>query len=1004
MNSNPPTSSPTNSKCPQFNALSKERLHHLMNPVAAIRAATDETHEIGTDADPYPDIFEFTHHPISVYRTDTIGYGDREDGKAVSEDRVYEELDSTETRNDAVVIQGSVGTGKSELCTYLTHRLEEDNRPILEVRKDDDLMTLLTERLPEFYETELGEEFPNTTDYERIREALADSERTGELSNLIVVNALTDLRAEYEISCSDDERAEFIEHIEDNIDVIRTVADEEDRGSKIVTEQEYNQRGFLQVFEDESLVDAPADLLNRYLWQALLDKFNTKGLKELFELVAEDFDRRPVAVFEDFSIASVQAKELGEFIERDIHGDAWDFVIAGTPRTLSPLRTQTFLSRFSVFQTNRQGSNQVDFLTEENVVEFIEPYLTYIKAGDGSVEVLDTELERGLTYEKAPPQDNSRCGQCDVCPATKHYLFPFNEVFIERIFNPGLPEDARSPRELIKVIEEILEITFYGPELVPSTAAGDLDEADLKNEVSLRDAVYETAPKFADLAKWYGEKQDGYAVVSRHFGDVFGLTSSDKETNDIESQTGIEISSSEIRVPLADTKIEVVEDEHADDDSEEPTESENEETNTPPQTSLVDREYEELSSDVDNWRQNPSDTQYEEVNRRISDGFEDIFEHLTGNLAVQQGSELRYNLSKSKRPFVYAGIGEQVDDDQIKLDPQEFRRSTLRSVLRYGVELEYGGAKKSSLLRNHGTQLSALADRWQTTIQRQYVDHEDLLYDKRKSDFEFDDFLVAGYALCVLLDDPWRDVTAETLQSCFASTGQLQLDETLARGLEDGYISKDQIEEFRNLVRFAPRFEDLLKARMSLSGKRLDHLAVRKRMSKQSPYTVLDAVVGSGIERVSKRIRFSSDTNLRDMASAARKSNQYLAELESNTRDPEFPAHLSQSLSDVEMTEIEDVVSDLKREYSDLMPAKFAEQLTELTDFQQEDIDTVLAGAEIASSDEYAKMARIHSTLASTKLDAHPLVSIVRDLYELQTTDSESFAPVFSEVSEYYVN
>jgi hypothetical protein len=980
--------------------------------VAAIRAATDEQREIGTEADPYPDIFEFTHHPITVYRTDTIGYDDHRDTKPVSEDSVYEELDPTETRNDAVVIQGTVGTGKSELCTYLTHRLKEDGRPILEVRKDDDLMTLLTERIPDFYENELGETFPNATDYERIREALGDPERTGELSNLIVVNALTDLRVEYDISCTDDEREDFIDHIVDNLDVIRTVAEEEDRGSKIITRQDYDKWDYLQVFDDDSAIDAPADLLNRYLWQALLEKFNTKGLKEIFTTVAEKFDRRPVAVFEDFSIASVQAKELGEFIERDIHGDAWDFIIAGTPRTLSPLRTQTFLSRFSVFQTNREGSNQVDFLTEDNVVEFIEPYLTYIKAGDESVDVVDSGLDHGLSYDTTPPQADSRCGTCDVCPNSGHYLFPFNEVFIERIYNPGLPEDARSPRELIKVIKEILEVTFYGPVSAPSSAAGDLDEADLKNTVSLRDAVYEAAPEFADLAKWYGVKVDGYAEVPRHFGDVFGLTGTDKGTDEMQSQTGIEISAETIRVPLANTEIGVsttenTEDDDDEDDTAETTSTGSDDTDptTQPETSLLEREYDRLSADVDNWRQNPTDPQYEEVNRRISEAFEDLFEHLTGSLAIQQGSKLRYNLSKSKQPFEYAGIGEQIDDDQVKLDPEEFRRSTLRNVLKYGLELEHGGGvNRTSFLRDHGTQLSALADRWQTQIQREYVDDDELLFDKRSSGYAFDDFIVAGYALCVLLDDPWRELTAETLQACFEQTRDLQLDATLAAGLEDGQISDDQIDQLRELVQLAPRFEDLLEARMSLSGKQLDLIELRNRLDIHDPNDVLDDVVESGIERVSTQVRFNSDTNVRDMAHAARKANQYLSELESNTREPEFPARLTQWFSNVKMTEVDALVSDLQTQYRELLPPEFDEQLTKLTAFDQADIEMVLSGATIATRDRYDKMNQIHRTVASRKLDAHSLVSIVRKLNASKTTDSDSFAPMFSEVSEYYVD
>jgi len=63
--------------------------------------------------------------------------------EVVSEDDVYDEFEDGRMKNFAVVIEGEVGTRKSELCAYLAHRLRDDGRPLLHVDKEDDLMSLL---------------------------------------------------------------------------------------------------------------------------------------------------------------------------------------------------------------------------------------------------------------------------------------------------------------------------------------------------------------------------------------------------------------------------------------------------------------------------------------------------------------------------------------------------------------------------------------------------------------------------------------------------------------------------------------------------------------------------------------------------------------------------------------------------------------------------------------------------------------------------------------------
>lgn len=991
---------PPDPSCPQLAGFSRERLKQLMNPVAAIRAATNEELGIGTKDDEYPDIFEFTHRPITVYETDNIGARTAEDPNRVSEAEVYKRLDHGEPRNYAILIQGTVGTGKSELCAYLTHQLREDDRPVLEIRKDDDLMTMLTERIPEFYERELGKEYPNRADYEQIRDALDDEERQGELANLIVVNALTELRnRNYSISCSDEEREEFISFIRNNLNVLREATENEDRGSQIITPNHYSQKAYLQVFDDPSEVKNPASRLNTTLWEALLERFDTRGLEEVFESVAEDFDRRPVAVFEDFSIASVQARELGEFIDRDEHGDAWDFIIAGTTEALEPLRIQTFLSRFDIFQTNIPGGNQVDYLNEENLLEFITPYLAYIKANDESIHKKESFKGDELPFIDQPPRDGSTCEVCDICPSGDHYLFPFNEAFIERIFNPGLPEDQRSPRELIKVIEQVIEVTYYGTTNVPSSADV-LD--DLHNEVVLLDAVYDHAEAFVDLAKWYGKIDGDYAEVDMRFVESFGVLEDHKES-DLE-RAGVELSDDVVEIPLASADI------NFGDQDEEPDEEENDDDE--PETddeggeekSLATRLYEEKFRNVDNWRSAPTDEEYHDTNKFIANAFEDFINHLTTDYSIWTGSGLRYNLSKSDRPFVYASTEATPNDDQIEIDLREFRRSTLHRILKYGVNLEHGEIDREDLLEEHGTQFTAIADRWQHKINDEYVEGAPILYNQKYSGYDIDDFIVAGYSFCVLLDQPWKELIPERLATRFSSGDEFSLDSTLKVGIE-GRMSGKAIDHLSTLVDFAPRFEDLLETRLSVSSNRLDLPEVRARMDKHSPTDVLGKLADSRIEEIDTKVRFTGTGNqLRKLARSARQTHNHLEELDQNTSDSELPRQVSARLESVEMDDLSELIGNLERSYRTLMDPRFKEQLDQLKTFDQSDIVAVRKGASIAEDRAFEKTARVQQTLALSKLRAHELVTLVDTMYQTETTQERQFAPKFQEVATYYVS
>jgi len=228
-------------------------------------------------------------------------------------------------------------------------------------------------------------------------------------------------------------------------------------------------------------------------------------------------DTRPVIVFEDFSIAAMEAERLRKYMERDKSADNWDFIVAGTRDSTEVLRTRTAEDRFEFFQTNEQDSNTVLFLNEDSAVDFVRPYLGYIKSHDGSVQY-DRNTDDG-TFDLKEAPEGSICAGCGFCDESFRDLFPFNQTFLRRVY-AGFDESQQSPREFIMTIFEVLQDYHEGYIEAPSSA--DVLRS-LGNTVSVADEVYEDAEEYADLAKWYGRERGNHVAISREFVDAFGF-------------------------------------------------------------------------------------------------------------------------------------------------------------------------------------------------------------------------------------------------------------------------------------------------------------------------------------------------------------------------------------------------------------------------------------------------------------------------------------------------
>lgn len=1000
--------------CPHIGALDKKRFNRLFSRVAALRASGADD-----DAD-YPDIFEYTHHPITVFE-ESFGE-DSADPKPVPEDEIIEEFDPDALKNFTVVIEGPVGTGKSELCAYLTHALRTDHdRPVLRVDKDSDLLTMLTETVPEFYEREVGETLEVSGNLEELARELESNPEIA--AGVVVSNGLKLLEADYDLIELDKEQKNEVEDFileklnelverrhQDGDDV-----EDEREGFRFVKEQDYTSghEEHLKVFAetDPDPEKEPYELLNDKFWSALLDNYDSPPLNTLLKQVGQAFDTRPVCVFEDFSIAAVQAEKLRNYMERDNDEDNWDFIIAGTTDYTRELKRQTSQDRFKFYQTNRPGSKQVEFLTEDSVADFVRPYLAYPKSRDDSIRYRTSE---GGEKELVDPPEESVCGECGVCSNDFRDFFPFNETFIERIYNPGLDEDDRRPRSIVTIVSDILEEFTYGPTSVPS------DAQVLRNEVNspdtlIADDVLERSETLARFAQWYGREveRDGrkYYRTPRAFAEAFDVEGIPKLSESAEGDAiaGVRYDEMSVYVPAAGDVSRPVtkpaEDEvDESDESDDPDEPEGE------PVSVVEEIYGEHRRQIEDWRKEPESDDYAEVRKYMESGIKSLLEFLTDGYTLWTGTDLNYYVGK-RRPFVYRQSSAAEEPYQIVLDLDEFRASTLRKLFKFGIqqveESSPRSAKEFLRQEGHATHFAGLAEEWRSKLVAEFVSSEEVLYRDwaQNRNFEFDDFVVATYAWLVVFDDPWREVTAETLNERYRSSDDFEIDETLNQALN--IYPDDTRERFSDAMETAEYVEDILGSRLGVTQNALDVPAVRRCLNQHSPYEVLANLARRPyIENIDKRVRFSKadESKLYEIALRMYELHKTMEDDVVDRRVDVDETRVLSQLQSVSMSEIEDIHRTLTQSYGDELPSELRETLDRFVGaVSQDDIDDVVEGARLIGTFDRSDQDRIHRRFAEFKLDSHSVTDYLDEL----TTDSSGngegrFAPTFLEVSRYY--
>lgn len=950
-----------NELCPHFTDLDKELMERLSSKVAAVRAS-----------EKYEDLFHFTHRRIQVYQYGT--------GDIIDEAEIYQEFDEHRLGNFVVVIRGPTGTGKSELCWTLSHRLRNEGRSVLHIDKNADLMSIMAEEIPEFYEQHTGEQIQGAKEIDRLRRDIREEKET--VARYAVSKSIIDLRdSDVDVVVDNPDR------IEDFVGTKLTDLVKQgvyDSDVDFVTENEVKNLDHLAILPGQSAADT-ATMLTETLWNAIRSHYESPSLDSLLERVGQAFtDTRPVIIFEDWSVTSLDAIRLRDYMERDNDDDRWDFIVAGTPDSFEELefRTQTSEDRFQFYETTREGGDQVLFLDADSAVDFIRPYLGYIKSLDGSVRYDRDGVNRVTDIND--PDPGSRCANCGFCDPEFRDLFPFNQTFVERVYM-GLPSDDQQPRKYVQTIFNILDdYDDSDDDVLPPSSSGELSS--LTNDVDLADSVY-INPELANLAEWYGtvDAQDGVVTVDRRYPVSFGIDQAVEY-----EEYDITVDETELRFPTRDGGRTST----GGGTGAGGTGGSGEGTTLSPEEERI----EELRPRVENWREAPDE--WTEVDVYLRQGLRDAIERLTDGFKLWSDAPLEYRVG-SGNPFVIADeIG---DPEQILIDQKDFVQSDLLDLLRFGVmrSEDPRNADFKSFLDGTGTQLTEYARTWRSNLQTQQLQKGKIF--RSGSEYSLTEIAYSGYALCVLLDDPWEPLTADRIASAFTATRSLSLDDDLAEALED-QLDRDTFGHIQSLFDHGSEYEALFEDEFAFTSNSVDRRYLQTFVENVSPFDVINSLVKSRINRVSGKVKFSSSggslTTTLETLYFVDNALESLSELDVMIERAE---HITGELESVDMQHVKAITTDIKETYSDVLSGS-QESLVKFANESQSDVDAMYDAAArfLALRDCQNDLDQMLSLLVGLKLFENRTVDrfeAVRD-FDLSTHDEGGLGEDFMEVSD----
>lgn len=903
-------SQPDGSLCPHYRKLDEDLFEDLFSEVAKVRSDR-------------PDLFRFTHRPIWVFEK----HGGEE--REVGEDEILSNFLEDRRRNLVTIIDGNVGTGKSELCAYLSLELKQAGRDVLHIDKNADLLTIMAEEIPEFYQrVSGGDTLEGQDQLQKLRRQV--KQHKGLVAKRITSGAMltiADLESST-VDLTDEQEDDVIDFVEKKI---KNLAHRGEFATKIefitVSDDanEIAQFDFLDVFEDVD-DETAAEHWNEAIWTAIRQDYGTPTMDALLAEVAKNLEERPVLVFEDFSVSALDAERLQEYIERDSPDDTWDFIIAGTQESTRKLETNTAKDRewIRFYRTNKRDSNHVLFLNENSAVDFARPFLGYVKSLDDSVKYVDENQKRELRH----PDEDSICAQCTFCDDKFRDLFPFNETFIKRIYD-GLPDEEQRPRIFIQTIEKILSAYYHGDVAVPA-AWSEIDDV-LSNPIVLENEdIYENEP-LRRLAQWYGTQREingeSMVTIDLRFAQAFGI-------DELDLVEKYEIDRTEINgvnslvVPLTEGGNIDAGDNGGDGPEKDP----------------IQERYDKARKHIDSWQADTQSQKAAEVDVYIKRGLTDSVERLTNGFGMHTDGQLEVLVGSERHPFTFADGG-PAEADQIQVDPADFTHPQLLKLLKFGItrDLEPKQADYDELFDRIGPQLAGYAKLWQEHVCDAYLTPK-YFYGSNHQNRKFEEFVAGSYGVVGILSNPEQRVTGKWLASLYTADARPEMDDNLDEILKD-FADRETYEEITRIFDFVDQIESLFGDIFAISSNVVDVPRLNEVLEGSHPFEICENLTKSALNNLPAKVRFDASTHLREVGLQVYKSVRNMDDLPADDQAATAPRFVNDQLRGIDMETVREITRKLKT--YDNIDSAVRENLVAFSNVTDEEIEDLLESCSV---------------------------------------------------------
>lgn len=724
--------------CPHFQSVEKEYFLQVFTKASSIRGENKE-------------LFAFTHYPIFLYdQAEVI--------ENIKETQVFNELIKKRIGNFVLAIEGETGTGKSELCIYLGHELEKRGIKILQVSKNSDLMSILADDLPNFYKKNTGKIIKGYKNLKHLQSQLKKNIKliANSIGTRAIIN-LTKLYPNLEVDPDNPKIKRFIKFLE--LKLVQLISRREDEypseiGFITIEDLKGGDRDFNFGIPEENL--KLVKILNDSVWEALKSEQKIPSLDKLIEEINEELNERWTIIFEDFSITSLDQKKLQNFMERDNFDDKVNFIVAGLADKLRILHTPTAMDRLGerikFYKTSKSGISQTLFLNEENCIDFIKPYLCYFKTLDGSLSYQRDDI--GKIIKIMHNGGDNQCKRCNKCPIYIRDIFPFNEIFLERIYK-GIKEEDQKPRKYVEIVGSILE--EYIEFRIPPSNATMLSR--LSNSFVLPQFVIDlNNEKLNNFIRWYAIEKDGKIEITKIFADLLDIDYSLIPNSVIKEDLVV--------IPK--------------DSSQNEAESESRPSEVIEELTLEwVIEFDKFKGYVSNWRADPYNNDWFELNTYLTEIISEIFKKLTDNYKINFNPALSIRIGKNERIFTFNDIdfNEELEIFQISLNSEDFTEKELNILLKMAIIKRFIPKEYNhkEILKKIPHAIIDGYERWQKKCYDHLINFN--FFKKEFSSFKFNDIAFLYCYISNLIINPWEIISLDPFNPTFIKFKNYILDD-----------------------------------------------------------------------------------------------------------------------------------------------------------------------------------------------------------------------------------